>query len=127
MHIPALVRNYGVPWFGTSGYEALGGRPVQVYEAASAGDFDRAHEVFWSCAPARAAKGQFHGTFAGANLIHRMGWKYLGWLQGFNGGMLRMPQMRLLPPQMKALRAGVAAAGFEVPEDDAAFYAGRVS
>lgn len=127
MHIPALVRNYDVPWFGTSGYEALGGRPVDVFNAAHAGDFDRAMEVFWSCAPARAAKGQFHATFGGANLIHRVGWKYLGWLQGFNGGLLRMPQMRLLPAQMKALRAGVVAAGFEVPKDDAAFYAGRIS
>lgn len=127
MHIPALVRNYSVPWFGTSGYEALGGRPVEVYEAASAGDFDRAMKVFWSCAPARAAKGQFHATFGGANLIHRVGWKYLGWLQGFNGGLLRMPQMRLLPSQMKALRAGIVAAGFDVPEDDAAFYEGRVA
>src|SRR5262245_53168265 len=126
MHIPALVRGYGVPWFGTSGYEALGGRPVQVYEAASTGDHERAMEIFWSCAPARAAKGQFHATFGGANLIHRVGWKYLGWLQGFNGGLLRMPQMRLLPPQMKALRAGVTAAGFDVPADDAEFYAGRI-
>jgi dihydrodipicolinate synthase/N-acetylneuraminate lyase len=127
MHIPALVRNYDVPWFGTSGYEALGGRPVEVFNAARGGDFDRAMEVFWSCAPARAAKGQFHATFGGANLIHRVGWKYLGWLQGFNGGLLRMPQMRLLPTQMKALRAGVMAAGFDVPDDDATFYAGRIS
>lgn len=126
MHIPALVRNYDVPWFGTSGYEALGGRPVEFYEAATAGDFTRAMEIFWSCAPARAAKGQFHATFGGANLIHRVGWKYLSWLQGFNGGLLRMPQMRLLPPQMKALRAGLVAAGFEVPDDDAGFYAGRM-
>lgn len=127
MHTPALIRAYGVPWFGTSGYEALGGRPVEVYNHATAGDHDKAMEVFWSSAPARAAKGQFHGTFAGANLIHRVGWKYLGWLQGFNGGLLRMPQMRLLPPQMKPLRAGVEAAGFDVPKDDSDFYAGRVS
>jgi dihydrodipicolinate synthase/N-acetylneuraminate lyase len=127
LHTPALIRNYGIPWFGTSGYEALGSRPVEVYEAASAGDFTRAMEIFWSSAPARAAKGQFHATFVGAHLIHRVGWKYLGWLQGFNGGLLRMPQMRLIPPQMKALRAGVVAAGFDVPDDDAEFYAGRVT
>src|SRR3954454_8072113 len=125
MHIPALVRNYGVPWFGTSGYEALGSRPAEVYKAAAAGDFDKAMEVFWSCAPARAAKGQFHASFVGANLIHRVGWKYLGWLQGFNGGLLRMPQMRLVPAQMKALRAGYAASGFDLPTDDDGFYAGR--
>lgn len=127
MHIPALVRNYDVPWFGTSGYEAVGGRPVEVFEAARSGDFGRAMEVSWSYAPAREAKGAFHHSFAGANMIHRVGWKYLGWLQGFNGGLLRMPQMRLLPGQMKALRAGVEASGFDTPATDEGFYAGRIA
>jgi 4-hydroxy-tetrahydrodipicolinate synthase len=127
MHIPALVRGYGVRWFGTSGYEALGDRPPRFLRAALDGRHDEAMELFWSCQPAREAKGAFHATFAGANLIHRVGWKYLGWLQGFNGGLLRMPQMRLQPGQMKALRAGIEAAGFDVPADDADFYAGRTS
>jgi 4-hydroxy-tetrahydrodipicolinate synthase len=82
-------------------------------------------EVFWSYHPAREAKGQFHATFAGAGLIHRNGWKYLGWLQGFNGGLLRMPAMRLNPGQMKGLRAGAVASGFDVPADDADFWTGR--
>ncbi|MBV9799301.1 MAG: dihydrodipicolinate synthase family protein [Solirubrobacterales bacterium] len=127
MHIPALVRNYGVRWFGTSGYESARDRPVRVFEAASAGRYDEAMEIFWSYHPAREAKGQFHASFAGAGLIHRVGWKYLGWLQGFNGGLLRMPQMRLNPGQMKALRAGAAASGFELPPDDTEFYRGRTA
>lgn len=125
MHIPALVRNYGVQWFGTSGYESAGDRPPKVFAAARAGRMDEAMEVFWSYHPAREAKGQFHATFPGAGLIHRTGWKYLGWLQGFNGGLLRMPQMRLNPGQMKALRAGLAASGFGLPDDDMDFYRGR--
>lgn len=125
MHMPALVRNYGIRWFGTSGYEALGDRTPRVLRAALAGDFEAAMETFWSCQPAREAKGQFHASFAGAHLIHRVGWKYLGWLQGFNGGLLRMPQMRLQPGQMASLRAGLAASGFDLPEDDAGFHAGR--
>jgi 4-hydroxy-tetrahydrodipicolinate synthase len=125
MHIPALVANYGVQWFGTSGYESARDRPPKVYAAASAGRMDEAMEIFWSYSPAREAKGQFHASFAGAGLIHRVGWKYLGWLQGFNGGLLRMPQMRLNPGQMKALRAGAVASGFEVPANDDGFYAGR--
>ncbi|MFZ0040707.1 MAG: dihydrodipicolinate synthase family protein [Solirubrobacteraceae bacterium] len=125
MHIPALVRNYGIRWFGTSGYESAGDRPARVFAAATAGNLDEAMEIFWSYQPAREAKGQFHSSFAGASLIHRVGWKYLGWLQGFNGGLLRMPQMRLQPGQMKALRAGIVASGFEVPDDDADFYTGR--
>jgi len=125
MHIPALVANYGVQWFGTSGYESARDRPPRVFAAASSGRMDETMEIFWSYHPAREAKGQFHASFAGAGLIHRTGWKYLGWLQGFNGGLLRMPQMRLNPGQMKALRAGAVASGFEVPELDDDFYPGR--
>jgi dihydrodipicolinate synthase/N-acetylneuraminate lyase len=125
MHIPMQVRNYGARWFGTSGYEALADRPPRVLAAAAEGDFARAMALFWSCQPARETKGAFHATFSGAGLIHRVGWKYLGWLQGYTGGLLRMPQMRLNPGQMKSLRDGVVAAGFDVPADDAGFYAGR--
>jgi 4-hydroxy-tetrahydrodipicolinate synthase len=126
MHMPALVRNYGSQWFGTSGYEAMRDRPPRVLEAALAGDFDQAMEIFWSSHPLREAKGAFHATFPGANLIHRVGWKYLAWLHGYNGGLLRMPQMRLNPGQMKALRAGAEASGFDVPADDSEFYKGRL-
>jgi 4-hydroxy-tetrahydrodipicolinate synthase len=125
MHIPFLVSNYGAKWFATSGYESAGDRPPKVLAAATAGRMDEAMEIFWSYHPAREAKGQFHASFAGAGLIHRVGWKYLGWLHGFNGGLLRMPQMRLNPGQMRALRAGVAAFGFDVPSGDDEFYAGR--
>ena len=83
-------------------------------------------EIFWSYHPGREAKGQFHASFAGAHFIHRVGWKYLGWLQGMNGGLLRMPHMRLQPGQMKSLRAGLAASGFDLPKDDSEFYAGRI-
>ena len=127
LHIPAQVFNYGSRWFGTSGYEAYGPRVPQLLEAALAGDRERTAEIFWSYHPAREARGAFHASFAGANLIHRVGWKYLSWLQGYNGGLLRMPQMRLQPGQMKALRAGLAASGFELPADDAGFYVGRRS
>jgi dihydrodipicolinate synthase/N-acetylneuraminate lyase len=124
-YMPALVPTYDIPWIGTSGYEALGDRVPQVLAALQAGEHDRAMEIFWSCQPAREAKGAFHATFKGANLIHRVGWKYLGWLQGYSGGLLRMPQMRLTRGQMRQLRGGLAAAGFEIPDDDRGFAAGR--
>ena len=126
MHIPSIVENYGVRWFGTSGYESFGDRVPRVLAALSEDQFDDAMEIFWSYHPGREAKGQFHATFAGANFIHRVGWKYLGWLQGMNGGLLRMPHMRLQPGQMKSLRAGLAASGFDLPKDDSEFYAGRI-
>lgn len=126
MHMPSIVENYGVRWFGTSGYESFGDRVPRVLAALSENQFDDAMEIFWSYHPGREAKGQFHATFAGANFIHRVGWKYLGWLQGMNGGLLRMPHMRLQPGQMKGLRAGLAASGFDLPKDDSEFYAGRI-
>lgn len=125
-NIPAQARNYGVRWWGTSAYESFGDRIPRVIAALADGKYDEAMELFWGYNAAREAKGQFHASFSGANLIHRNGWKYLGWLNGFNGGLLRMPQMRLAPGQMKSLRAGLAASGFDLPADDADFYKGRI-
>ena len=82
-------------------------------------------KLYWSYQAAREAKGAFHASFAGANLIHRVGWKYLSWLHGFSGGLLRMPQMRLAPNQMRALRMGLANSSFELPANDDGFYKGR--
>lgn len=125
-HVPAQSRLFGTRWWGTSGYDSFGDRVPRVMAALNDGKYDEAMRIFWSYNAAREAKGAFHASFAGANLIHRQGWKYLGWLNGFNGGLLRMPQMRLAPGQMKSLRAGLAASGFELPADDTGFYAGRV-
>jgi 4-hydroxy-tetrahydrodipicolinate synthase len=127
VHMPAMVANYGIRWFGTSGYEAYGDRIPKLLDAAVAGDREKTAEIFWSYHPGRETRGAFHATFVGANFIHRVGWKYLSWLQGYNGGLLRMPQMRLQPGQMKALRGGLAASGFELPADDSEFFVGRTS
>lgn len=124
--LPVQFRDYGVRWIGTSAYDSFGGRVPEIFKLLEAGDHAKAMEVFWSYQAGREAKGAFHASFAGAGLIHRVGWKYLSWLNGFNGGLLRMPQMRLNPGQMKSLRAGLAASGFDLPGDDAEFYAGRV-
>ncbi|MFI6956560.1 dihydrodipicolinate synthase family protein [Nocardia sp. NPDC050408] len=124
--IPAQARLLGTRWWGTSAYESFGDRVPRVIEALLVGRSDEAYETFWSYNPAREAKGAFHASFAGANLIHRQGWKYLGWLNGFNGGQLRMPTMRLAPGQMKSLRAGLEASGYDLPANDDLFYTGRV-
>lgn len=125
-YAPGLVEWFGMQWIGTSAYESFGDRVPRWFRMLHDGKFDEAMELYWSYQAARDAKGQFHQSFAGANLIHRVGWKYLGWLQGFNGGLLRMPQMRLNGGQMRQLRQGLQASGFELPKDDEGFYAGRV-
>ncbi|MFC0081063.1 dihydrodipicolinate synthase family protein [Aciditerrimonas ferrireducens] len=122
---PALIEWFGMPWMGTSGYEAFGDRVPRWFSLLHEGKWDEGMELYWSYQPAREAKGAWSQTWAGSNLIHRVGWKYLGWLQGYNGGLLRMPQMRLHPGQMRMLRAGVEASGFEVPSDDSGFATGR--
>lgn len=122
---PGLVDWFGMQWMGTSGYEAFGDRIPRWFAMLHEGRWDEAMELYWSYQPLRAAKGAFHAGFKGANLIHRQGWKYLSWLQGFNGGLLRMPQMRLTPDQMRALRNAAVASGYDVPDSDDDFLDGR--
>ncbi|MEN2740601.1 dihydrodipicolinate synthase family protein [Microbacterium sp. X-17] len=125
-HAPVQARGFGVRWWGTSAYESFGDRVPRVFSLLGEGKYDEAMDIFWSYNAGREAKGAFHATFAGANLIHRQGWKYLGWLNGFNGGLLRMPQMRLSPAQLKSLRGGLAASGYDLPANDDDFFTGRV-
>ncbi len=122
---PALIEWFGMQWIGTSGYESFGDRVPTWFRMMHEGKWDEAMELYWSYQPAREAKGAWSQSWAGSNLIHRAGWKYLGWLHGFNGGQLRMPQMRLHAGQMKMLRAGIEASGFSVPTDDSGFFEGR--
>lgn len=124
-YAPGLVDWFGMQWMGTSAYDSFGDRVPRYFKLLHEGHWDEAMELYWSFQAGREAKGAFHATFPGANLIHRVGWKYLSWLQGYSGGLLRMPQMRLNPNQMKALRTGLAASSFKLPADDDAFYAGR--
>jgi dihydrodipicolinate synthase/N-acetylneuraminate lyase len=124
-YAPGLIDWYGMQWMGTSAYDSFGDRVPRWFKLLTDGKWDEGMELYWSYQPAREAKGAFHATFGGANLIHRVGWKYLSWLHGYSGGLLRMPQMRLLPNQMGALRTGLVRSGFKLPENDDAFFAGR--
>lgn len=124
---PALVDWFGQQFMATSAYDSFGDRVPRWLALLNEGRRREAMDVFWSYQNLREAKVAFHQTFGGANLIHRTGWKYLGWLHGMNGGLLRMPQMRLLPGQMRNLRQAAAASGYSLPDDDAGFYVGRVN
>ena len=125
-YAPGLIDWFGMQWIGTSSYESFGDRVPRMLKLLHEGKWDEGMQVYWSYQPMRDAKGAFHATFGGANLIHRPGWKYMSWLNGYNGGMLRMPQMRLNPNQMRQLRQGLQASGFkDLPPDDDGFYLGR--
>ena len=64
--------------------------------------------------------------YSAAKLLHRPAWKFMGWLQGFNGGPLRMPQMRLDGATMNSLREGLEKSGYDVTDEpNEAFFVGR--
>jgi 4-hydroxy-tetrahydrodipicolinate synthase len=131
-YAPGLVDAYNMQWMGTSSYESYGDRVPRwfrlLHEGRSNKDnfkWDEGMALYWSQQPLRDAKTAFHASFPGANLIHRVGWKYLSYLQGYAGGLLRMPHSRILPGQMRALRAGAEASGFKIDGSDEGFYLGR--
>lgn len=123
---PLFMDAYGMQWMGTSNYECFGDRSVKWFNALREGKWDEGMEIFWQLVPARAARGAFHASFSGAKLIHRPGWKFMQWLNGFNGGPLRMPQMRLMDPVMNSLREGFRKGGVDVTDEPLEnFFVGR--
>ena len=82
-------------------------------------------KLFWQVDPARRANEKI-ATFGGSNSVHRMAWKYQAWLNGYNGGPLRMPTPRLVSDQMRMLRKGLVDALLPVTNDpDEAYFVGR--
>jgi dihydrodipicolinate synthase/N-acetylneuraminate lyase len=123
---PGWVELFGMQWMGTSGYEYLGDRVPRWFSLLHQGKRDEALDLYYSYAPARKARGDLNTSVSAAKLIHRPAWKYMGWLQGFNGGPLRMPQMRLDGATMRNLRQGLERSGYQLgPEPDQTFFAGR--
>ena len=63
---------------------------------------------------------------AQTSVLNRMQWKYQAWLNGFNGGPMRQPSMRVTDPSMATLRTGLARSGIKPTElPDREFYIGR--
>lgn len=95
----------------TSDHEYWGPLIPQVMQHLRNGDYDAATEIYWRMHPARKAKGMVAQQMHGGFFINRYVWKFQGWLQGYNGGPLRMPTQRIHDPQMNALRKGLIDAG----------------
>jgi 4-hydroxy-tetrahydrodipicolinate synthase len=114
-----------IQWIGTSCGEFYGPAVPKMLDLVNAGKIDEAMEWYWRIDPARKAANEL-GVPSGANFIHRMVWKYMAWLQGFNGGPLRQPTMRISQGQMTKLRGALEKSGFDVPtETDDQFFIGR--
>jgi hypothetical protein len=77
---------------------------IQPYAAAMPG-------LRYRRRPARRVKASLAGALHGGNFLNRQAWKFQGWLQGYNGGPLRMPTQRIHDHQMAALRKGCSTPG----------------
>lgn len=123
----AWAELFDVPWVGTSNYEYLGDLVPRMLRAIEGGERAAALDLYWQAQPAREVRERLRREALGANFNHRYVWKYQAWLQGYNGGPLRSPVMKLTDAQMHAAADAVVRAGIvsEPPASPAAFYAGR--
>ena len=123
---PLTVEMFGQQWMGTSNYEYFGGTVPQYFKLLREGEFERAMKIYWQIQPVRGARMAEQASFGGANFIHRYMWKYQAWLNGYNGGPIRQPVMKLNGGQMRRLREALVRAGLEPSQEDPGqFYVGR--
>ncbi|QYN33510.1 dihydrodipicolinate synthase family protein [Pseudonocardia sp. DSM 110487] len=101
----------------TSDHEYYGPMIPRAMELLRAGKLDDASALYWQLHPARKAKAALAQALNGGAFINRMAWKFQGWLQGYNGGPLRLPTQRIHAPQMAALRKGLIDADLEPSMD----------
>lgn len=124
---PLWQRAYAMRWMGTSNYECMAGEVPRYMRLLEAGRYEEAMEIYWRLHPIRQADAEVIGeAIRGTALVHRLVWKYQGWLHGFNGGPIRGPHMRISDRQMSTLRSAAEASGLPVTDEpDSAFLVGR--
>ncbi|HEY3428931.1 MAG TPA: dihydrodipicolinate synthase family protein, partial [Acidimicrobiia bacterium] len=122
---PMWVDIFGMQWMGTSNYEYYGSYVPHLLDLLNAGEAQKAMEEFWRIEPARNARSVTMSS-GGANLVHRYLWKFGAWLNGYNGGPIRQPAMKLSESQMKTLAEGLRRAGIASGDEPfAEFFSGR--
>lgn len=110
----------------TSDYEFYGPLIPKIFSLLRNGEFGRATELFWQMHPARKAKAALGQQLHGGNFLNRQAWKFQGWLQGYNGGPLRMPTQRIHDNQMAAMRKAQEDSGLNPTKDPfSQFFIGR--
>ncbi|WP_225890354.1 MULTISPECIES: beta/alpha barrel domain-containing protein [Streptomyces] len=98
----------------------------RVFQLLRQGKYDDAAEIYWQLHPARKIKAVLAPALNGGAFINRQAWKFQGWLQGYNGGPLRMPTQRIHDAQMNALHKGRVDAGLAPSMDPfREFFIGR--
>lgn len=125
---PAWYRIFDMQWMGTSNFECYGGTIPRYVNHLRRGEVKEAMQLYWQIHPMRATRSADLAASAGAQVIHRFSWKYQGWLNGYNGGPLRMPTMRLSDSQANRLHAAAIKSRLipaDAPGDLDSFYLGR--
>lgn len=115
-----------VRFSATSNTEYFGPIIPRIFKLLQEGSFDEASRLYWQTNPARRANAASSAYMTQTLFIHRMMWKYEGWLNGFNGGPLRRPTMRLNDAMMKMLRSALVQSGIKPTDShDREFFIGR--
>jgi dihydrodipicolinate synthase/N-acetylneuraminate lyase len=123
---PVWVELFQMQWMGTSSFDYFGNSIPLYFELLHKGNWKPAMEIYWRIHSARQARLADMQSYAGANFIHRYSWKYMGWLNGMNGGPIRMPVMKLNDAAMKRLRDALTRSGIEPTVNrDVDFFIGR--
>ena len=122
---PMWVDLFGMQWMGTSNYEYYGSYVPRLLGLLHAGETRQAMGEYWRIEPARMARSATMSS-GGANFVHRYLWKFQAWLNGYNGGPIRQPAMKLAESQMRISAEGLRKAGI-APADEpfAEFFSGR--
>lgn len=115
-----------IQFIGTSDTEYYGAMIPRMFTLVQEGNYDEATRLYWQIQPARKARAAANSYSAQAMFLNRMVWKFEGWLNGFNGGPLRQPTMRISETTMNNLRVGLEKAGL-TPTDlpNREFFVGR--
>jgi len=122
----ALSQLIPIQFSATSNTEYYGGMMPRIFAHLQAKEYEAATALYWQIHPARKANGAAAATWAGTGHINRLQWKYQAWLNGYNGGALRQPSMRVSDDMMRTLRGGLTRAGLPVTDSpDRDFFIGR--
>ncbi len=122
---PMWVDIFGMQWMGTSNYEYYGSYVPRLLDMLHAGKTDEAMKEYWGIQPARDARSVTMSS-GGSNFVHRYLWKFQAWLNGYNGGPIRQPAMKLSESQMRTSAEGARKAGIAAADEAFAdFFVGR--
>lgn len=125
---PIWTEQFGMQWMGTSNYEYYGDATPRMFDALVNGRRDDALDIYWQIHPARQTREAVQGEFRkGAQFIHRYLWKYQAWLNGYEGGPLRQPAMKLSDRAMRLAADGLIKSGIidKQPGDLGDYFTGR--